>query len=52
VHDVVAMLTGLLRDCRVGDVRLRAGVHADIDPLTGGALLFMEAEAPASTRLQ
>jgi hypothetical protein len=52
VHDVVAMLTGLLRDCRVGDVRLRAGIHADIDPLTGGPLLFKEAEAPASTRLQ
>jgi len=52
VHDVVAMLTGLLRDCRVGDVRLRAGIHADVDPLTGGPLLFKEAEAPASTRLQ
>ena len=52
VHDVVAMLTGLLRDCRVGDVRVRAGIHADVDPLTGGPLLFKEAEAPASTRLQ
>jgi hypothetical protein len=52
VQDVVAMLTGLLRDCRVADVRFRAGVHADIDSLTGGPLLFKEAEAPASTRLQ
>lgn len=52
VQDAVAMLTGLLRDCRVADVRFRAGVHADIDPLTGGPLLFKEAEAPASTRLQ
>jgi len=52
VHDVLGMLTGLLRDCRVGDVRLRAGIHADIDPLTGGPLLFKEGEAPASMRLQ
>lgn len=52
VPDVAAMLTGLLRDCRVDDVRLRAGIHADVDPLTGGPLLFKEAEAPASTRLQ
>jgi hypothetical protein len=36
----------------VADVRFRAGVHADIDSLTGGPLLFKEAEAPASTRLQ
>jgi len=25
---------------------------ADVDPLTGGPLLFKEVEAPASTRLQ
>ena len=52
VRDVVAMLAGLLRDCRVDDVRLRMGIHGDIDPLTGGPLLFKEAEAPASARLQ
>ena len=46
------MLTALLRDCRVDDVRLRAGVHDDIDPITGGPLLFKETEAPSSTRLQ
>ena len=52
VHDVATMLTGLLRDCRVDDVRLRAGVHDDIDPVTGGPLLFKETEVPSSTRLQ
>jgi hypothetical protein len=52
VQDVAAMLTALLRDCRVDDVRLRAGVHDDIDPITGGPLLFKETEAPSSTRLQ
>ena len=52
VQDVTAMLTGLLRDCRVDDVRLRPGVHDDIDPVTGSPLLFKETEAPSSMRLQ
>jgi hypothetical protein len=33
----------LLRDCRIGDVRVRVGVHADLDPVTGGPLLFKDA---------
>ena len=52
VQDVAAMLTGLLRDCRVDDVRVRAGVNADIDPITGAPLLFKETEAPSPSRLQ
>lgn len=52
VQDVAAMLTGLVRDCRVDDVRLRAGIHADIDPITGAPLLFKETEAPSPSRLQ
>jgi hypothetical protein len=43
VQDVAAMLAGLLRDCRVHDVRYVGGVHADIDPITGGPLLFKDA---------
>ena len=38
--DVVHMLTTLLRDCRVTDVRTLAGVHADRDTATGAPLLF------------
>ena len=34
------MLTDLLRECRVADVRVRSGVHADRDPGTGLVLLF------------
>jgi hypothetical protein len=40
VGDVATMLVDLLRDCRVGDVRVLTGVHGDRDPLTGGPLLF------------
>ncbi len=40
VQDVVAMLTELLADCRVADVRTLAGVHPDRDPATGRTLLF------------
>jgi hypothetical protein len=43
VQDVATTLANLLRDCRIGDVRVRAGVHADIDPVTGGPLLFKDA---------
>ena len=45
VQDVAAMLVALLRDCRVTDVRVRAGVHADADPTTGGPLLFKDTGA-------
>ena len=38
--DVVQTLTALLRDCRVTDVRVLAGVHADLDAATGVPLLF------------
>lgn len=40
VADVAASLVDLLVDCRVADIRLLSGVHADLDPLTGGPLLF------------
>ena len=49
VHDVAAMLIALLRDCRIGDVRVQTGIHADVDPATGGPLLFKDAgSAPAT----
>lgn len=38
--DVAAMLVDILRDCRVADVRVLSGVHADRDPQTGMTLLF------------
>lgn len=38
--DVVQMLATLLADCRVGDVRVLPGVHADRDPATDAPLLF------------
>ena len=40
VADVVAMLTGFLAECRVADVRIAPGVHADRDSSTGLTLLF------------
>lgn len=40
VGDVVTMLTELLRDCRVTDVRVIDGIHADRDAGTGLLLLF------------
>ena len=43
VQDVAALLISLLGDCRIGDVRVRAGVHPDIDSATGGPLLFKDA---------
>jgi hypothetical protein len=46
--DVAAMLTGLMRDCRVADVRVVGGVHADRDPATGLTLLFKADTAPAA----
>lgn len=47
VDDVVKMLTDLLRDCRVADVRVKPGVHGDRDPATGLTLLFKEDGPPA-----
>ena len=48
VEDVVAMLADLLVECRVTDVRVVAGVHADRDSSTGLPLLFKGDTAPAS----
>lgn len=52
VADVSSALVGLMRDCRVADVRIRGGVHADRDPVTGGPLLFKDAETPSASPLQ
>jgi len=41
--DVAGMLHELLRDCRVTDVRVLAGVHPDRDPKTGVLLFFRPA---------
>jgi hypothetical protein len=38
--EVGEMLITLLRDCRVDDIRVLSGVHADRDPATGLRLLF------------
>jgi hypothetical protein len=46
VDDVVHMLTTLLAECRVADVRIHRGVHADRDPATGRTLLFKAEGAP------
>ena len=51
VGDVATMLVGLLRDCRVPDVRIRTGVHADVDPATGGPLLFKDAGPSSASPL-
>ncbi len=40
VGDVVSMLIDLMHDCRVNDVRVRDGIHADRDAATGLTLLF------------
>jgi hypothetical protein len=42
VADVAEALHAMLRDCRVSDVRSVAGVHADVDPVTGGRLFFKD----------
>jgi hypothetical protein len=49
VPDVVAVLTELMRDCRVGDVRVLPGIHADRDAATGLPLLFKGDQLPDST---
>jgi hypothetical protein len=40
VGDVASMLGKLMADCRVTDLRVVSGVHADRDPTTGLRLLF------------
>lgn len=47
--DVATMLVDLLRDCRVTDIRVLAGVHADRDAATGLPLLFKPDTIPEST---
>jgi hypothetical protein len=47
--DVARMLCDLMRDCRVTDVQVLPGVHADRDPATGLTLLF-KADAVADAR--
>jgi hypothetical protein len=42
VQEVAAMLVALLRDCRVSAPRFMAGVHGDVDPVTGGPLFFKD----------
>ena len=46
VSDVAAMLTELLRDCRVTDIRVLSGVHPDRDAATGALLLFKPETIP------
>jgi hypothetical protein len=40
VGDVVTALEVLLGDCQVGDVRVLAGIHPDVDTATGHPLFF------------
>ncbi|HEY2864229.1 MAG TPA: hypothetical protein VGK37_11480 [Casimicrobiaceae bacterium] len=47
--DVAVMLADLMRDCRVADVRMLPGIHADRDEATGLTLLF-KADAVADAR--
>ena len=46
--EVVTMLGDLLHDCRVTDVRVLEGIHADRDPSTNVTLLFKTDALPAS----
>jgi len=46
VGDVVTMLDELLRDCRVTDICVLPGLHADRDPATGLTLLFKRDALP------
>jgi len=49
--DVAAALVQLLRDCRVADIRVLAGIHPDRDPATGLRLLFKPDTIPPATAL-
>ncbi len=44
--DVLAMLVRLLQDCRVSDIRVLSGVHADRAEGTGARLLFKPESMP------
>ena len=46
--EVATMLGDLLHDCRVTDVRVVQGIHADRDPSTNITLLFKTDALPAS----
>jgi hypothetical protein len=48
VGDVVAMLVGLLRDCRVTDIRVLAGVHPDWVEGTRVPLLYKPETIPSA----
>ncbi|MEP7208004.1 MAG: hypothetical protein ABI920_13780 [Casimicrobiaceae bacterium] len=52
VSTPLRMLAELLRDCRVTDVRLLAGVHADRVPGTGMPLFFKAETIPEGALLQ
>jgi hypothetical protein len=51
VRDVAAMLVSLLADCRVSDIRIQPGVHADVEGTTGLRLLFKDAGGGDSAAL-
>src|SRR5512135_391298 len=51
VQTVAAMLVSLLVDCRVTDIRIEPGVHADVDASTGLRLLFKDAGSSDSAAL-
>ena len=53
VNDVVVMLRDLLHDCRVTEVHVLEGIHADRDQATGLTLLFKSDAVPRTeaTRL-
>jgi hypothetical protein len=51
VDDVLTMLVDLLRDCRMGDIRLLSGIHADRDAVTGGPLLFKPDTIPPQAQV-
>jgi len=48
VEDVITMLVGLVRDCRVTDIRVVAGAHADRVDGTGSPLFFKPDTIPPS----
>jgi hypothetical protein len=48
--DAAAMLADVLADMRVADVRFVPGVHDDVDPVTGGPLMFKPETIPSGER--
>jgi hypothetical protein len=51
VGDVASALVDLMRDCRVTDIRVLAGVHPDRAANTGLPLLFKPDTIPASAHV-